>query len=216
MRTRYGRERRRNAVCGAMAAVLAVALAGAVPAAFAEGASDAPFTSNAEAESAFRLGHVTIAYEEVDAPAEPLDVGVPQARTYRIMNQGEMSYIRLASRTLSGELEHINDRAVTEAANEDDSLWHLADDGYWYRSVPLEIGETITVQVSVEIPFDETWLAALSTGSSAEVVETLDIQALQERNKDIDLASADPWGVDGVPVQPDTEACPPEVEGGDR
>lgn len=218
MRARYGRQRWWSVVCGTIGAALAVALADTAPMAFAEG-DGLSAADDAAVESAFRLGHVTIAYEEVDAPAEPLEVGVAQERSYRIVNQGEMSYVRLASRTLSGELEHINDRAVTEAASEDaesGALWCLADDGYWYRSVPLEVGETITVQVSVEIPFEESWMAALSTGTPTEVVETFDIQALQMRNKVIDLESADPWGADGMDAQPDSEAASVEAERSDR
>lgn len=167
-----------------------------------------------------------------------LTMGAPQERIYRISNQGEASYVRLASRTVSGELEHVNGLGVREEAasgtdadgsDEDGAsevgsdamsdergadgadgsgegpdapaqpdeapLWRLADDGYWYRAVPLAAGETITVRVSVEIPFEEEWVAALSSGEPSAVIEILDVEALQARNKTIDADSSDPWGI---------------------
>lgn len=162
-------------------------------------------------------------------------VGVPCVRAYRITNCGEASHLRLASHTRSGELDHVNDLAVTEGDVEDlrqssstDELlsdetgvadasaasgsedggtvvdeetvgnagfWRLLDDGYWYRSEPLEVGESIVVYVSVEIPFEEAWVDALSTGAASAVTETIEVEALQVRNAVIDLDSADPWGL---------------------
>lgn len=191
-----------------------------------------------------------------------MQMGEPQERSYLIANEGEGSYIRLASRTVLGELEHVNGIAVREGAHGggeevageaseaafiearhdqdgtgssdeeqgsgdsdgpdadagvQEQLWFLADDGYWYRAEPLAAGERIMVRVSVEIPFDEEWIAALSAGEPSAVVETLDVEALQARHKVIELDSADPWGTVDIEARPSDAAAVAHVtdrEGG--
>ncbi len=216
-----------GAAVGLAGILFAVVLMSTATQAFAEKREGIP------EETAFALGHVLVeCVEEGESgngedPGINLVVGEPQERRYRISNQGEASYIRLASRTVLGDLEHPNERAVVEEVVADDGTgkttlqvatseeegelggddgsvdeeepsgvaWHLAADGSWYRPIPLEIGQSITVRVSVEVPFDEEWIAALNTGKASAVVEMLDVEALQARNKAIDLDSADPWGV---------------------
>ncbi len=181
-----------------------------------------------------------------------LAVGMPQERVYRITNKGEASYIRLATHTLLGDLDHNNGSAVVEesamgeggatseedaseggdapgakeaaapdgseseggggndgseggdesagndgsgGAPEEELLWRFAEDGFWYRCAPLEVDQSIVVRVTVEIPFEDDWIAALSTGSPSTVTESLRVDAVQARNVAIDPHSADPWGL---------------------
>lgn len=186
-----------------------------------------------------------------EGPDEPLvgcrlAVGMPQERLYRITNTGEASYIRLATHTLLGDLDHNNGSAVVEesamgeggatseedaseggdapeakeaaasdgaeseggggndgsgesdgngGATDEEPLWRFAEDGFWYRCEPLEVDQSIVVRVTVEIPFEDDWIAALSTGSPSTVTESLRVDAVQARNVVIDPHSADPWGL---------------------
>lgn len=250
MRMRYGIRRWHTVIAAAVSTALACAIAGTVPVAFAQdddanGSND--YNDVESAESAFRLGHVAIECSDIEAASRErgtedaggdaeeapdqseldqtpqgceLAVGEPVECAYCIVNQGEEAYIRLASHTVLGELEHVNRIAVIEgdssgasseaggSAEEQDGEasstvlsgdrkvgWHLAKDGYWYRSVPLGAHESIIVRVSVEIPFERDWTAALRTGQPSMVEETISVDALQSRNKTVDLSAKDPWGM---------------------
>lgn len=166
--------------------------------------------------SAFRLGDVTIACTSQDGAegAPTLAVGVPVERTYVITNEGERAHVRLASSLMFDHLAQPSELGVSEAplvasdaegAESDDtsgedgggaelSQWRLADDGWWYRSEPLEAGERIEVHVMVEVPYETEWMEAFSTGAPSNITEALSVEAVQARNTSIDLDAERPWG----------------------
>lgn len=224
-------ERWRAVACTAMSAIVAFALVGAAPLAFAEGedvtaeddlevpgnagGSEAADEEGGESiESALRLGSVELSCVpqcEDDGNAGELAMGVPVERTYVITNEGELAYVRLASSLAFGALVHANELGVTETAAESPDVqdeeadedsdgesalptWHLAEDGWWYRSEPLAAGESIEVSVVADIPFTDEWVRALKTGSTSRVEENVHIEAVQVRNTVIDLGAARPWG----------------------
>ena len=271
MKIRYGTERWQAVGGVVMSTVIAFALMGAAPLAFAEGegvGSDAKVPASEEddegsLDAAFRLGDVAMScLPQNEGADDGLAVGVPSTRTYLITNEGERAYVRLASELIFGELAHANESSVSELAveepdtadpgdgdaedgEEDEALarlasstdasdsdeenaegaedapdpetvaWQLAEDGWWYRSEPLEAGESILVSVAVEIPFADEWVQALSTGEPSDVKESIRVEAVQARNMAIDLAAEEPWG--GLTVEiPETVAPEDEVTGGDE
>lgn len=126
MKARYGSERWRVAAGTALAAVLAFALMGTVPLAFAEEEDDGPEVGvevpeegfahieddTTQLTSAFRLGDVRLSVIAQDAEAAALALGTPVERTYLITNEGELAYVRLASSLVHGDFVHPNEGNV--------------------------------------------------------------------------------------------------------
>lgn len=128
-----------------------------------------------------------------------------------------------------GEEEAGDDEAGSADPGDDDEdsqagtavPWVFSADGYWYRSVPLEAGQAITVDVLVGIPFEDRWVEALSTGEPSEVRETVAVSAIQARNIAIDLDGVDPWNLgdsaseEGYDESDSTENGSPDDGSGD-
>ena len=93
-------------------------------------------------------------------------------------------------------------------------VWRLAEDGWWYRNLPLAAGEVIEVHVAVEIPFNDAWVQALSTGAPTAIEESMSMGAVQARNMTIDLEAERPWGSLGseAPDEEDSDEESSEAE----
>lgn len=248
-----------NAVALILAVVLAAGVGGSTSFAFATGNERAEQSDAAARECAFMLGHVVIscvslevrgdsceepedamrAQTDGEALASALTVGEPQKRAYRITNEGEEAYVRLASHTLFEDLDHVNRLGVREEASANEAkgseeaetssdderaaagpsaekvFWQLASDGFWYRSASLAPDESIVVELLVEIPDEEAWLEALGTGEANIVEETLNVEAMQARHNAVDLASERPWGESLHEASP-TDTAVSEEEGGEK
>lgn len=254
---------RRNAFALVLGAVVAAVILGSVPLAFALESEGSDRADAAGSECAFKLGHVAIDCvgldesegveegEDVDGGAEEeavaaqkrsegdgsmIALGEPTQRAYRITNEGEEAYVRLASRMLAGEMdrsccvavweeaqgrpeespdeaEASADEAEQDEAADERSAWQHASDGFWYRPLPLAAGESIVVNVAVEIPFEDAWVEALSTGEGCAVEEALVVEAMQARHNAIDLSSEHPWTETPEKAQPEDAVAGEEESG---
>lgn len=187
--------------------------------------------------STFRLGDVRLSVVAQDADAAGLALGAPVERTYVVTNEGERAYVRLSSMVSYGDLAQpsrlgVRDEPLRESGEELDepsaddeaassaevSVWYLGDGDRWYRNEPLERGERIVVHVVVEVPRDDVWREALTTGAPSGIDEVVRVEAVQARNMKVNADAEHPWGDVEVEILDNgaMEGTDPEVERGDE
>lgn len=139
------------------------------------GATLAYFTDNDEATNVITMGHVDVDLDEpnfdkpVDDPTTPEDESkeekdntiedvtpgqsIVKDPTITVAEGSEDAYVR-ATVTFTG-LTAEQEAALLANINIDDTVWYLAEDGYYYYNAKLTAGESAVLFDTVVIP--ETW-----------------------------------------------------------